>query len=175
MSFIETDRLVLREWRDDDRRTFAEMNANENVMKYFPACLDARETDMMVSRIMAEFEEFGVGLFALELKETREFIGFVGFHRFDFEAPFSPGWEIGWRISDRFWHKGYATEAATACFDYARKHDLFDRVYSFTAVPNIPSENVMKRIGMNYTRKFRHPALPDGHWLKEHLLYSIDL
>lgn len=175
MVFIETERLVLRGWKDDDRRVFAEMNACENVMRYFPACLNDEESNEIVSRFMAEIEAFGVGLFALELKETHEFIGFTGFHQFDFEAPFSPGWEIAWRISAQFWHNGYATEAAIACINYARKHNLFDRVYAFTAVPNIPSENVMKRIGMNHVGKFQHPALPDGHWLKEHLLYCIEL
>lgn len=173
--FLKTDRLILRSWKNEDRESFAEMNGNENVMKYFPATLSTDESNAFVDRINDEFEETGFGLYAVEIKETGEFIGYVGFHRFNFDAPFSPGWEIGWRISDRFWHHGYATEAAKACLDYAGKKQLCAKLYSFTAVPNIPSENVMKRIGMSCQGTFMHPALADGHWLKEHKLYSIDL
>ena len=173
--YIETERLLLRSWKHEDREPFAELNGNRNVMKYFPATLSVDESSAFVDRINTEFEETGFGLYAVELKESGEFIGYVGFHRFTFDAPFSPGWEIGWRISDRFWHKGYATESAKACLDYASERHFCGRLYSFTSVQNIPSENVMKRIGMRYQGKFMHPALANGHWLKEHKLYSIDL
>lgn len=144
-------------------------------MRYFPAPLSKEESDNFVDRIIAELEEYGLGLYAVEIKETGEFIGYVGFHRFNFDAPFSPAWEIGWRISDRHWHKGLATEAAAACLAHAREHHLLDTLYSFTAMHNLPSENVMKRIGMTYVGTFMHPALPDGHTLKEHKLYTINL
>lgn len=173
--YIETERLILRSWKDSDKTTFAEMNSNENVMRYFPAHLSVEESNAFAERIKAEFEETGFGLYAVEIKATGEFIGYVGFHRFSFDAPFSPGWEIGWRISDRHWHNGYVTEAAAACIDYARKRRLCPKLHSFTAVPNTPSENVMKRIGMRYEGRFMHPALADGHRLKEHKLYSIGL
>ena len=173
--YIETTRLVLRSWSMADRAPFAEMNGNRNVMKYFPDTLSPEESDMFVDRIIAELDEYGYGLYAVEIKETGEFIGYVGFHRFTFEVPFSPNWEIGWRLSDKYWHQGFATEAATACIDYAREKRLCDILYSFTAVPNYPSENVMKRIGLEYAGSFPHPVLPDGHWLKEHKLYTIDL
>ena len=173
--FIETERLILRHWKEEDRKPFAEMNGNPNVMKYFPSTLSTEESSAFVDRINSEFEETGYGLYAVETKDTGEFIGYVGFHRFTFDAPFSPNWEIGWRISDKFWHKGYATEAATACINYAREKKMCNTLYSFTAVPNIPSENVMKRIGMSYEMTFMHPKLPHGHRLKEHKLYSIKL
>lgn len=165
----------MRSWKYEDLEPFAEMNGNENVMKYFPATLSVDESNDFVDRINAEFKETGFGLYAVEIKEPGMFIGYVGFHRFTFDAPFSPGWEIGWRISYRFWHNGYATEAAKACLDYARGKHLCEKLYSFTAVPNIPSENVMKRIGMSFQGTFMHPALAESHWLKEHKLYSIDL
>lgn len=173
--YMETERLILRSWKYEDRESFAEMNCNRKVMKYFPATLTTDESNAFVYRINTEFEETGFGLYAVEIKEAEEFIGYVGFHRFNFDAPFSPGLEIGWRISDRFWHHGYATEAAKACLDYAREKHLCDKLFSFTSVHNTPSENVMKRIGMSYQGTFMHPALADGHWLKEHKLYSIDL
>lgn len=172
---METERLILRSWKFEDRKSFAEMNGNSVVMEYFPATLSAIESDAFVDRIIGEFEETGLGLFAVEIKATGEFIGYVGFHRFTFDAPFSPGWEIGWRLSDKYWHCGYATEAAKACIAYARERHFCNKLYSFTAVPNLPSENVMKRIGMKFEGTFLHPALSDGHWLKEHQLYSVDL
>lgn len=172
---MEPERLLLRSRKYEDRNIFAEMNGDRNVMKYFPATLSADESNSFADRINAEFEETGAGLYAVEIKETSEFIGYVGFHRFTFNAPFSSGWGIGWRISDRFWHKGYASEAAGACLDYAREKHFCNKLYSFTAVPNIPSENVMKRIVMSFQRTFMHPKLADGYWLKEHKLYSIDI
>lgn len=173
--YIETERLILRSWEAGDRHHFAEMNGNMTVMKYFPNPLSVAESDAFVYRIEKEFEETGIGSFAVEIKGTGEFIGYVGFHRFSFDAPFSPGWEIGWRISDRYWHNGYATEAAKACINFAHEKRFCDKIYSFTAVPNTPSENVMKRIGMKFEGTFMHPALADGHWLKEHKLYSIEI
>lgn len=174
-TYIETERLILRSWRVTDRAVFAEINSNNKVMKYFPKPLSIEESNGFVDRINSEFEETGFGLYAVEIKETGEFIGYVGFHRFAFDVPFSPGWEIGWRISDKFWNKGYATEAAMACIKYAQEKKLCNRLYSFTAVPNIASENVMKRIGMSFEGLFMHPALAEGLWLKEHKLYSLDL
>ena len=174
-TYIETERLILRSWRMTDRAVFAEINSNNKVMRYFPKPLSIDESNVFVDRINSEFEETVFGLYAVEIKETGEFIGYVGFHRFAFDVPFSPGWEIGWRISDKFWNKGYATEAAMACIKYAQEKKLCNRLYSFTAVPNIASENVMKRIGMTFEGLFMHPALADGHWLKTHKLYSIDL
>ncbi len=173
--YIETERLILRSWKEADKALFAEINSNANVMKYFPAPLSTEESDAFAERIKTEFEETGQGLYAVEIKETGEFIGYVGFHHFTFDMPFSPNWEIGWRISNKFWHKGYATEAAMACIAYAREKKFCKKLYSFTAVPNIPSENVMKQIGMTYEGLFMHPALAEGHWLKEHKLYSLDL
>ena len=94
---------------------------------------------------------------------------------FCFEAEFSPGIEIGWRISRKHWNQGYATEAAKACLDYAQKKKLFKEIYSFTATCNHRSERIMQKIGMMHHGYFSHPALPDGHRLKQHTLYRLEL
>lgn len=104
-----------------------------------------------------------------------KFIGYVGFHNFDFDAEFSPGVEIGWRIAKEYWNNGYATEAAKACIDYARKWQLANEIYSFTAVCNHRSERVMQKIGMERQCCFAHPSLPEGHRLKLHVLYKLKL
>lgn len=172
---IETDRLVLRRWREGDIVPFSKMNCDREVMEYLPKCLSFEETVEFYNRIVAEHNARGYGLYAVELKNESRFIGYVGFHGFDFEAAFSPGIEIGWRLSRKYWNQGYATEAAKACIDYARKHRLFDEIYSFTVVCNHRSERVMQKIGMERQGCFDHPSLPEGHRLKPHILYRLDL
>lgn len=172
---IETERLLLREWTRHDIAPFAAINTHKEVMAYFPRILSYDETMDFYNRIIAEFAECGFGLYAVELKSGGEFIGYTGFHRFDFKAPFSPGIEIGWRLDYKYWNCGYATEAARACVGYAREHRLFDRIYSFTAISNRRSERVMQKLGMKYAGKFRHPGLPCGHRLEEHVLYKTEI
>ena len=172
---IETDRLIIRPWSDDDIAPFAEMNRDKRVMENMPKCLTPEETEEFYRRIVAEHQTRGYGLYAVAMKDSRQFIGYTGFHRFDFDVPFAPGIEIGWRLAHPYWGQGYATEAAKACIEYARRQRLFDTVYSFTAICNHRSERVMQKIGMTRRDFFNHPALPDGHRLKPHVLYILDL
>ena len=90
MRVIETGRLVLRTWHDEDVAPFAEMNADEEVMEHFPATLSFEETMRFYNRITAGHDAFGHGLYAVELKGCGEFIGYTGFQRFDFGTGFSP-------------------------------------------------------------------------------------
>ncbi len=172
---IDTDRLILRKWNEDDIPHFAEINSDLKVMEYFPKTLSFEETVSFYNRIADEFKQYGFGLYATVLKSTGEFIGYVGFHHFDFQAEFSPGIEIGWRLGHKHWNRGYATEAAKACLEYAGERQLFKHIYSFTATCNLRSERVMQKTGMTRAGSFMHPALPDGHPLKEHVLYRKDL
>ena len=172
---LETDRLILRQWSDNDLAPFSEINRNKEVMEHFPSILTHEETVKFYNRTVSEFSEFGIGLYALELKSDGKFIGYTGFHHFDFDAEFSPGIEIGWRLDSRYWNHGYATEAAKACLDYARINHLFNEIYSFTTVGNHRSERVMQKIGMSRVCFFTHPSLPEGHKLKPHVLYKLEL
>lgn len=172
---IETDRLIMRPWREDDVLPFSEINRDKEVMEFLPKCLSLEETVQFYNRIAAEQDRFGYGLYAVETKSDRCFIGYVGFHHFDFEAEFSPGVEIGWRLAREHWNKGYATEAAKACLDYAHRNRLFNEIYSFTTVGNRRSERVMQKIGMNRVCFFSHPSLPRGHKLEPHVLYKLKL
>lgn len=172
---IETDRLVLRSWGEDDLVPFSKMNSDKAVMEYLPKCLSYDETVQFYHRIVDEHKTFGYGLYAVVLKSTGKFIGYTGFHNFDFDAEFSPGIEIGWRLAKEYWNLGYATEAAKACIDYARSRRMFDKIYSFTSVSNLRSERVMQKIGMEHKGFFQHPSLPDGHRLKEHTFYKLKI
>src|SRR5690554_4204813 len=98
MIYFETKRLRFRDWKADDFPHFCEMNTDPRVMRYFPSKLKASETEAFLQRILKEFKEKGYGLYAVELKERGEFIGFIGFHEAVFPAPFTPCIEIGWRL-----------------------------------------------------------------------------
>lgn len=171
---IETDRLVLREWRYSDSEPFAAMNADAEVMRYFPNPLSRKASDAFIRRIMDEIRMKGYGLFAVALKSTGEFIGYVGLHEITFDSDIKGETEIGWRIDKRYWGRGYATEAATAVLDFARAAGL-RRIYSFTAAINTPSERLMQRLNMTKLGEFDHPALSEGERLRRHVLYGIDL
>ncbi|WP_300934582.1 GNAT family N-acetyltransferase [uncultured Muribaculum sp.] len=171
---IETARLVLRRWKQSDLPTFIAMNKDKDVMRYFPSILTYEETMQFYWSIVAEFEHKGYGLFAVELKKDGSFIGYTGLHEFDFDVPFSPGVEIGWRLAAAYHNCGYATEAAGAVVGYAKTLGL-KTLYSFTAKINKPSERVMQKIGMQKTGEFLHPKLEDVSPLKAHVLYSLDL
>lgn len=172
---ISTPRLGLRRWIPADLEPFANMNQDPAVMRFFPALSTREESTALVKRIDAFFDEHGYGLYALELKATGGFIGFTGLSQPSFESWFTPCTEIGWRLRQQAWNKGYATEAAKACLDHARNQLRLKEVYSFTAIPNSPSERVMQKIGMTRIGEFDHPKIEAGHPLRRHVLYKIAL
>ncbi|MBB6734592.1 GNAT family N-acetyltransferase [Cohnella zeiphila] len=173
MIHLETPRLRLRDWEEADAEPFRRMNADEEVMKYFPKRLTGDETEAFLRSILSEFRECGYGLYAAEAKESGEFIGFIGFHRAAFEADFTPCTEIGWRLKKEAWGKGYATEGAQACLRHGFGLLGFRDVYSFTAELNRPSWNVMNKVGMRFLRFFEHPRVEADSPLRRHVLYHI--
>lgn len=175
MVYIETDRLILRDWKENDLELFRALNADDKVMEYFPNTLAKEETDNFYHLIKQEIKDSGYGLYAAEVKATGEFIGLIGLHKATFEADFTPCIEVGWRLKKEAWGNGYATEGAKACIQYAFMELGVKEVYSFTATINHRSENVMKKAGMKYVKNFNHPKLPLEHRLCEHVLYHIRL
>lgn len=171
---IETEHLILRSWKPEDLPPFIAMNEDERVMRYFPALLSEAETMAFYNRIQDEFDSMGWGLYAVEIKSAGEFIGYVGLHEIGFEADFTPGIEIGRRLSADYHNQGYATEAAKAVLKLAKEFNL-GRLYSFTAKSNVPSERVMKKIGMVKIGEFLHPKLSVDSPLCVHVLYKVDL
>jgi RimJ/RimL family protein N-acetyltransferase len=175
MTELTTDRLLLRQWKDSDREPYAALNADPAVMEHFPNVMTRADSDAMVDRIRVGFEQHGFGLWAAEVRETGQFIGFIGLSVPAFEAPFLPGVEIGWRLAKDAWGNGYATEGARAALAYAFGPAGLEQVLSFTATTNKPSQRVMERIGMTHdpADDFDHPRLPAGHPLQRHVLYRI--
>ena len=94
--FLQTDRLLLRRWRDSDRLPFQAMNADPRVMEFFPSLLVTRRIRALVDRAQSHFDRHGYGPFAVELLEDHSFIGFIGLSIPNFDGPFMPAVEIGW-------------------------------------------------------------------------------
>ena len=181
---LETERLVLRRWRADDRAGFARINADPRVMEYFPSVLTREESDALVDRIEEHWHTHGFGLYAVDLKvgardgrpsDERQFIGFIGLARPSFEIDFAPCVEIGWRLDTSAWGRGLATEGARAVAEYSIGPLGHDEIVSFTSVANARSRRVMEKIGMTHDSRddFDHPKLPEGHPLRRHVLYRL--
>ena len=175
---IETERLYLRQWQASDFATFADMNADPEVMQYFPKLLTPRVSDIIANKCQQLIADNGWGLWAVSLKVDEEnsgdFIGFVGLNDTHANMSFAPAVEIAWRLSKEHWGQGYATEAARASLNFAFTELGLEEVVSFTAVINKRSQLIMQRIGMTDTQdNFYHPALKSTHPLAEHVLYKI--
>lgn len=172
MTVLRTERLLLRQWRDEDREPWAALNADPEVMRHFPATLTREESDGWLEVNRDRIDEQGWGLWAVEVEAGAPFIGFVGLAVPRFEASFTPCVEIGWRIAREHWGRGYAPEAARAVLTFAFDELGLDEVVSFTAVGNTSSRRVMEKLGMTEALEFDHPALPD-HPLGRHALYRL--
>lgn len=170
---VATERLSLRRWREADRAPFAELNGDPETLVYFPATLTRAESDAFVDRIEAGFDERGYGLWALEVRESGEFIGFTGLAPITLDIPGHGGLEIGWRLAKAAWHRGYATEAARAALGVAFDGIGLPEVWSYTAVRNTPSQAVMRRIGMAEAARFEHPRIAAGNPLRPHVTYHL--
>ncbi len=151
------------------------MNADPEVMRYFPAALSSAESDAMVDRIEDGFDQSGFGLWAVEVRSTGHFVGFTGLSRPRFTAHFTPAVEVGWRLARDAWGQGYASEAARAAIGFGFGPAGLDEIVSFTGYPNQRSQAVMRRIGMTHdpADDFDHPDLSAGHPLRRHVLYRI--
>ncbi|MET0729375.1 MAG: GNAT family N-acetyltransferase [Acidimicrobiales bacterium] len=170
---LRTERLRLRRWRARDLEPFAALNADPVVMEHHPARLTRDQSDALVARIEDSFERDGLGLWAAELLTSGEPIGCVGLLAATFEAHFTPAVEVGWRLAHRHWGHGYATEGARAAMGDGFERLELDEIVSFTATGNHRSRRVMERLGMTHDpgEDFDHPALPERHLLRRHVLY----
>jgi RimJ/RimL family protein N-acetyltransferase len=155
----------MRRWQSADRQPFARMNADPEVMRYFPATLDRAASDALVDRIEARFAEQGYGLWALERIVDATFLGFAGLNPMPEGTPGAGGTEVGWRLARPAWGHGYATEAGTAALGIAFDELALTEVWSITAVVNLRSQAVMSRLGLREQTRYRQPGLPREHEL----------
>lgn len=173
---LVTERLVLAPWTEEDLTPFAALNADPEVMRYFPKTMTTEESNALVGRLHGMWDEHGYGFSAVRRRKDDAFIGMVGIQKvLNPGFPFAPTVEVGWRIAREFWRQGYAVESARAAL--AHGFDVLDlsEVVAFTAVPNLPSQAVMISLGMtrNPADDFKHPLLPEDHPLSLHVLYRL--
>ena len=175
MDIIETQRLILRTWHDDDAEIFAKINQDPKVIEFLRGPMSLEEAKTFMEGTNRHINAHGFGLFAATLKETKQLIGFIGLNIPGFEAPFTPCVEIGWRLAHQYWGKGYAHEGAKAVLKFGfEKFDLKE-IVAFTAINNIRSTRVMEKIGMQRDLEgdFAHPKIATDHKLSQHMLYRI--
>lgn len=151
------------------------MNADPRVMEHFPKLLTREESDSRIDSNERHFEQHGYGAWAVEVPGVAPFIGFIGLSVPQFQSPFMPCVEIGWRLAADFWGRGYATEGARAAVEFGFKQLSLPEIVSFTATANERSRRVMEKLGMTHdpAEDFNHPLLPQGHPLSHHVLYRL--
>lgn len=149
------------------------MNADSRVMEFFATRLTQKDSDSLVDKIEAHFDEHGFGLCAAELRQDGTFIGFIGMSVPDFKAPFSV--ELGWRLAAEYWGHGLATEGARAIVHHPFQTVGLAEIVATTVPANTRSRRVMEKLGMGHNPidDFDHPLLPDGHPLRRHVLYRL--
>lgn len=153
----------------------AAIDQDPRVCEYLPAVGNRATTEAGIQRNIKHYNEHGFSLYAVELKLTHEFIGFIGLMIPSFEAYFTPAVEIGWRLGFNHWRKGYAREGAKAVLNYGFTKLGLKEIVSFTVPENTRSIRVMENIGMkrDLLGDFHHPKLPKNHPLSLHVLYRV--
>lgn len=171
---IETARLILRPFREDDRDAFAAINGDARVSDWLGGPIDRAASEAVVDRINAHIAEHGFGFWAAELKAEARLIGMIGIRRMPADVPPAPAIEAGWRLSPETWGRGLAAEGARAALEWGFTHLPDDEIIAITAQSNIRSQAVMRRIGMveQPARAFDHPLLPEDHPLRRHVLFA---
>jgi RimJ/RimL family protein N-acetyltransferase len=163
--------IKLRSWRPSDLDPYAAMNADEEVMQYFPALMTREESEASMKRAQEHIGEHGWGIWVVDV--DGEFAGFTGLKTPRFEAAFTPCVEIASRLARKFWGKGIAFEAAQSALVFGFNGLGLMEIVAFTAVPNTPSRRLMESLGFvrDPDGDFDHPLIPEGHPLRRHVLY----
>ncbi len=163
--------ITLRQWRDSDLEPYAAMNADPEVMRYFPSRLSREQSEASLVRQRALIEQRGWGLWAVDVDGA--FAGFTGLAIPSFEAPFMPCVEVGWRLRREYWGRGVAYWAALRALEYGFSILKLPEIVSFTAAVNVPSRRLMERLDFvrDAAGDFHHPSIPAGHELRPHVLY----
>ncbi len=174
---LETERLLLRPWKDEDVDPCAALCADPDVMRYFPETWTRDKSELLIERCREKTNTDGFCMAPVEDKATGEFLGFVGLNVPTYAAPlpFDPCVEIGWRMKRSSWGKGYASEAAREWLRFGFETIGLEEIVAFTIPDNTPSRKVMERIGMTRDLEgdFRHPSIPEESPFSLHVLYRL--
>ncbi len=176
---FKTERLGIRNWRENDLYEFAKMGQDEEVMKYFPSLLSEQQTLSLMERMEKQFDDRAYAYLAVEILDNQEFIGMIGMsnQKYDIKLDhtdegLSEFVDIGWRLKRAAWGKGYATEGARAWMKYGFEKINLETIYSVAPVINIASQNVMKKIGFDKIGEFNHPKIELSHPTRKCALFK---
>jgi len=172
---IETERLILRTWKEEDADLYFQINQDPKVIELLRGPLTMEQVNDFILAMNQHQDKHGYTLWAVELKETAELLGFIGLNYTDWGSHFTPAVEVGWRLGSQYWGKGYATEGAKSALDYGFKKCGLKEIVSFTVPANVRSIRVMEKIGLKHdlNGNFAHPKLPADHPLSQHILYRL--
>jgi ribosomal-protein-alanine N-acetyltransferase len=172
---LETERLILRRWVEEDRGPLAVITSDAEVMRYRFARLSPAESDALIDENERSFEVNRYGLWAVERRSDHRLVGFAGFGTSDFGAAFCPAIDVGWTLARDAWGRGYATEAAAAALDDGFGRLGLEEIVAHTTSPNERSRAVMRRLGMTHdpTDDFDGPWYDDGHPYQRFVLYRM--
>ncbi len=172
---IETERLVLRKWREVDVAPFAAMGRDPEVMAFIGPPLDEAGVRTAIERQRGFQATNGYCFWAAERRDDGAFLGFCGLKPGATGTPIEGEVEIGWRLARHAWGQGYAREAAAACLGWGWAQGM-PRIAAITVPANVRSWGLMERLGMRrlIDRDFAHPALAADDPLSLHIVYVID-
>ncbi len=171
---FESDRLGFRNWRQEDLDELLALNSDEKVMEHFPNTLSKKEVVDFLKKLKNHFSDNGFTYYATEILETKEWIGMIGLAHQDYKTQFTPAIDIGWRLKQKAWGKGYATEGAKRCLEYGFNELDLQKIISVCTINNKQSEKVMKKIGMTRIGSFKHPELLKYPAYEKHFCYEIN-
>lgn len=176
---LETPRLWLRGWEEDDIAPFAALNADPRVMAHFPALLMRGQSLDLAVACHRHIDEHGFGLWVLERKSDRAFIGICGLQTVRFDGPLKGKVEIAWRLAHAHWGQGLAHEAASAVLAHGQTAMAdgglgLAGIYAFTTPGNSRSVTLIARLGMvrRADLDFDHPGIAPGHRLRPHIVFT---
>jgi len=171
---FKSERLGFRNWTEADKPKMALINSDVEVMAFFPSTPSKEQTEEFVIRMQNQFSKNRFCYFAVDKLENKEFIGFIGISEQNYKSDFTPCVDIGWRLAQKEWGKGYATEGAQKCLDYAFNDIKLKTIKAICPIINDKSEAVMKKLGMKKIKVFKHPLLKANKRLETCVLYEIE-
>lgn len=174
-TFLETERLILRQWQPTDFDELYRLCSDPIVMEHFPSLRNEAETRELYQRLQQSIECLGFGFWAAALKDTSEFIGFIGLNVPKETLHFSPCVEVGWRLKHSSWGNGFATEGARAAIAFGFEQLGLAEIVAQTTKTNLRSQAVMRRLGMTTDESddFGHPAIDVKSPLHACVLYRL--
>lgn len=172
---IETDRLVLRDWREDDFAALHALCTDPKVMATIGPLYDEEKTRGMLARLQERQASDGCTFWAMERQHDARVIGFCGVGR-GTVPQLEQELEIGWWLASDCWGRSYAREAAEAALRWAAENRPAQPIWAITSRGNVRSRGLMERLGMSYQPHldFEHPRVADDSPLKPHVTYRRD-